>query len=73
MNKFIIDTETKGHKEIIRRLNRLKSTIDLVDNGYYRQIPECSKVTIETTLTEEQLEDWLWENNFYYVGVCDDN
>lgn len=70
MNNLIIDTKSKGHKLIIRRLERLKSTKCIVDNGAYINCPECSQISISTTLTEDELDHWLWENNLDYIGVC---
>ena len=73
MFNLIIDTKTKGHKDIIRHLKRLKSTVDIVDNGYYRHCPECSQIAITTTLSEDQLDKYLWKNNLPYIGVIEND
>lgn len=73
MPNYIIDTKTKGHKLIIRRLSRLKSTIAVQDNGRYNNCPECSQLSIESTLTEDELDNWLWKNNLEYIGVVEDD
>ena len=72
MNRFIIDCNTKGKLEGINRLEKLKSTIDIQDGGEYRHCPEYSQLWIDTTLTESQLEQWLWKTKFryfWYIGV----
>lgn len=70
MNNLIIDTQTKGHKKILSRLKKLKSSIDVQDNGQYRNCPECSQISLTTTKTEKQIDHWLWSNNLDYMGVC---
>ena len=73
MNRFIIDCNTKGKREGIARLEKLKSTIDIQDGGKYRHCPEYSQLWIDTTLTESQLEHWLWKSKFryfHYIGVA---
>ena len=72
MNRFIIDCNTKGKWEGIARLAKLKSTIDIQDGGEYRECPAYSQIWIDTTLTESQLEQWLWKSKFrcfHYIGV----
>lgn len=71
MPKYIIDTKTLGHKCIVRRLSRLKSTIFVTDNGRYNNCPECSQLSVESTLTEDALDNWLWKNNLDYIGVVE--
>jgi hypothetical protein len=73
MPTFLVDTKTSGHKLIIRRLKRLVSTLDITDNGQYVHCSECSMLTVDTSLTETQLEHWLWKNNLEYLGVSNDN
>lgn len=70
-NAFIVDVETKDKNNIIRRLSALKSTIAVVDGGAYCQDPLYSQVHIVSNLTEDQLDDWLYKNNFDYVGVVE--
>ena len=72
MNRFIIDCNTKGKLEGINRLAKLKSSIDIQDGGVYHNCPEYSQLWIDTTLTESQLEQWLWKSKFryfHYIGV----
>lgn len=72
MPNYIIDTKTKGHKLILRRLNRLKSTISIQDNGQYSYCPYYSQLSVESTLSEDELDNWLWKNNLDYIGVVPD-
>ena len=73
MPSYIIDTNTKGHKLIVRRLSRLKSTIFVTDNGQYNNCLECSQLSVESTLSEDDLDNWLWKNNLDYIGVVTDD
>ena len=73
MNKLIVDTNTSGHREILRRLARLVSTNYLTDNGSYTNCPECSQLSVETTMTEMELDNWLWKNRLDYIGVVQDS
>lgn len=73
MPRYIIDTNTKGHKLIVRRLSSLKSTIAIQDNGQYNYCPECSQLSVESTLTEDELDNWLWKNNLDYIGVVEND
>lgn len=70
LHAFVIDTETSTHKAAFRRLERLKSTKFIRDNGMYCHCNECSQIYIETTMTEEELDHWLWSTNGVdYFGV----
>lgn len=68
MNGFIIDCYTSEKAELISALRRLRSIDSVTDGGVYRYCRECSQVHIETTMTLEQVEDWLWQNS-YGIGV----
>lgn len=83
MPAYLIDTETKswhyagklrkktsnGHKAILTKLGKLKTTASITDYGSYRQCPEYSLIELETSLTEEQLESYLSKNNLAYIGI----
>lgn len=62
VNSLGIDCETKGKALIIRRLSALKSTISASDGGVYREDANCSQIHLETTMTEDELEHWLWSS-----------
>jgi hypothetical protein len=65
-----IDVPTKGKKETIRRLRRLKTTIEVSDGGVYWEDRYYSQIHIDTTWTEEQLDDWLYRTKgIEYVGT----
>ena len=72
--EFIIDCFTNGRMEGIRRLERLKSTIEIEDGREYIQDPQYSQIWITTTKSENELEDWLLETRFKYftyVGIVE--
>ena len=57
------DVETASAKYTVRRLATLKTT-DAVENmGAYGECPEYTKVFIDTTWTEAQLEEWLYRTS----------
>lgn len=67
---FIIDVQTCDAKATFRRLEKLKSTEYIRDNGMYCHCNECSQIYIETTMTEEELDHWLWATKgVNYIGV----
>ena len=67
---YIIDVETHDVKRLVRRLKRLNSTIEVYDNGEYTDCTEYSQVFINSTKTEAEIENWLWQySNCDYVGV----
>ena len=69
--RYIIDCQTKGKGTLIRRLARLKTTIAVSDGGVYREDTTLSQVHLESSLSESDVDYWLWKNNFEYVGVVD--
>lgn len=66
---FIIDILTYEKCQVLSRLKRLVSTVDVQDGGVYHQDHSYSQILITTTKTEEELDNWLYENHFDYVGV----
>ena len=70
-----VDVATCDKKKLMRRLARLKSTLQVTDGGEYREDRSYSQVHIETHFTEEELDKWLYEVNHGadYVGVFDRN
>lgn len=68
MNGFIITCYTSEKAELISALTRVRNVESVVDGGVCRYCRECSQVHIETTMTLEQVEDWLWQNS-YGIGV----
>jgi len=71
VNSLGIDCETKGKALIIRRLNALKSVLSASDGGVYHQDANYSQIHVETTMTEDELDHWLWSSkaNFAYLGA----
>lgn len=70
MNKFILDHYTKGYKKTLSALNRRKNTTATF-NGEYHFCPENCQIIVETDMTEEQLDHWLWSSKSVgdYVGI----
>lgn len=69
MNNIIIDIKTRDKRKALTRLNALKSTVLASDGGEYHQDRSYSQILIETSKTEEELENWLYKSNLDYVGV----
>lgn len=53
-----IDCDTHLQARMINALKRLKSTVSVQDGGKYHQSPAHCVVRLETTLTEEQVDEW---------------
>ncbi|NCD12900.1 MAG: hypothetical protein EOL93_10150 [Epsilonproteobacteria bacterium] len=70
MNKLIIDVHTRDVVRIVYQLKRLKS-IGEVSYAEYKECPECSQIVIETKMTEEQMDEWLYKTKSIpdYIGV----
>lgn len=66
---LLIDAETKGAKKIISRLKRLESTVSVEFNGCYHADNNYCQIAIQTKLSIDALEHYLWLNNFDYIGV----
>jgi hypothetical protein len=70
MNTIGIDVETQFKNNLIRRLNRLKSVVLAEDGGMYHQDLTYSQVLVETAMTEDELDDWLYRTNgVEYTGT----
>lgn len=65
-----IDVWTGHRQDLIRRLRQVPGVFSVQSGGVYAQGPEWSQVWVETTLTERELEDWLYtQRGIEYVGV----
>lgn len=61
-NMLDIDVPSYAVRMVISRLRRLKSTIAVKDTGEYTQCSGTNRVFVDTLLTEDQLEDWLYRS-----------
>lgn len=69
---YIIDMRTKDQNKTIAALRMLKTTLDVQDGGMYHQDNSYSQIWLESVLTEDQIDDWLYRRGFDYVGVVED-
>lgn len=70
MNHLGIDCSTVGKKTLMRRLAQLKSVHSVSDGGEYVEDRSYSQVHVVTTMTEDELEEWLYKYSpIDYVGV----
>jgi hypothetical protein len=70
INKLGIDIKTQDIKKLINKLKRLKTTINIENGGMYYQDKDYSIVWIDTTLNENQLDEWLYKySNCNYIGI----
>jgi hypothetical protein len=65
-----IDVQTDCVNELIRFMNRRKSTISINQGAMYREDQSYSKVLMESTLTADEIEDMLYrtKHGIEYVG-----
>lgn len=65
-----IDVRTAHVCKLVSRLKRLKSTASAEHGGVYREDLSYSQVHIDTTMTEDELDAWLYAGKgIDYVGV----
>jgi len=72
VKNYILDAHTSSKTKIINRLRKLKSTVRVIDNGAYKEDAFFSQIYIESRLTEEQLDRWLYEvKGIEYAGLVE--
>lgn len=65
-----IDVRTKDARKLMGKLRRLASTRSVEPAGTYRQDPAWQQVHLTTTMTLEDLDDWLWKrSSVEYAGT----
>ena len=70
LNTLGIDVRTRDAKELVARLKALSTTVSARMGGQYREDPAYCQVLVTTSLTEQQLDDWLYAGvGIDYVGV----
>jgi len=69
MNTFIIDICTYDARKMFHRLKKLVSTVNIQEPAMYINANECCQVIVDTTKSEDELDGWLYTNNFDYIGV----
>ncbi|MDE3021837.1 MAG: hypothetical protein KGI54_08260 [Pseudomonadota bacterium] len=70
LNLIGIDVLTKDKQAVIEELSKLPSTVDVVDAGEYREYSSYSLIILDTTLTMQELEDWLFSTDgVFYIGT----
>lgn len=69
MNNIGIDCATKDVNNLMRRLSRLKNVESVETLGMYHQDTTYTKLSVITSMTEDEVENWLYKNNFDYVGT----
>jgi len=67
--RYIIDVKTKGHKRIMAALRALKSTVKVEFGGEYHEDRAYCQIHLESSQSEDEIDNWLWKRNFDYVGV----
>lgn len=70
IHRLGIDVETRCVSNLMRRLGDLKTTFALYNAGAYRENPGYTQVWVDTRMTEDEMEDWLYRaKGIDYVGV----
>lgn len=75
MNKLGIDVATRDVKKLMKNLERLKTTEEVIDGGMYHQDRAISQIHLTTKWDEEKLEEWLYRvaHGCEYVGTFERN
>ena len=70
LRRIGIDVRTRDAEVLARRLRQLASTHYAEPAGVYQQDPAWQQVHLTTTMTLEDLDDWLWKrSNVEYAGT----
>jgi hypothetical protein len=70
MRKLGIDVSTDDQSLLIVELSEQPEVYSVRDGGVYREDVTYSQVIIETSWTEDELDDWLYTSTSAdYVGV----
>lgn len=72
MNHIGIDVSTRSVNYLLRRLNKLKAVQTAVNGGVYHQDESYSQIHMITSMTEDQVCDWLYFTNLEdheYLGT----
>jgi hypothetical protein len=70
-NLLGIDCETETATKLYHRLAALKSMVGIARPDPYREDPSYCQIRVTTTMTEAELDNWLWKTKHgaEYVGV----
>lgn len=71
LNLYTIDVETHDANALYHRLKKLKSTVAVEKPSQYRQDRSYSQVRLDSSLSFEKLERWLYNSNLDYVGAVE--
>jgi len=69
MNRIGIDVFTRDKEKLMTNLKGLTGTYDIRDGGRYHEDPAYSQIHIDTSLSEVEVEQWLYRTNQPYVGT----
>lgn len=68
-----IDVHTPSAQRLVVTLARHPATLTVRFGGTYNEDPAYAQVLVRTTMTEDELDDWLYttahKNRIDYVGV----
>jgi hypothetical protein len=68
LNLYTIDVETQDANALYRRLKKLKSTVAIEKPSQYHQDRSYSQVKLDSSLSFERLDRWLYKSKLNYVG-----
>jgi len=73
MRTFIIDHKTRNANVTIRLLGKRKDVMACQFHGLYYEDKECCQIYVATTMTEDELDHWLWVTKSVgnYIGVVE--
>jgi len=60
-NLLGVDAYTRTARTLYTHLRRLKSTVSIAKPDPYREYPSFCQIRINTTMTEAELNNWLWK------------
>lgn len=69
MKTLGIDVKTNNARRIRTNLLKLKTVVSVEGPHMYREDNSYSQLIVETEMSENELEKWLYNGNYDYVGT----
>lgn len=60
MNRIVVDISSHVADAAIKQLSAMEEVVEVENCGKYRQDENWTKLIVETELTEDEVDDWLY-------------
>ena len=69
--KYIIDASTRQVRTLLGRLRKKKGIEACNFGGVYHEDKSLCQLHLLSSLSEDQIEEWLYKSNLHYLGVTE--